>query len=123
MLGQSVVLNTGLDTASSLLSYTASSSADDFFKKYEELIGYVLQILTFFGVWAFVRGMLMVKMTAEGKQQQSYMSGIVFIVAGILLANAKVSTCMVLYTAGGRSEERRVGKECVSTCRSRGSRD
>src|SRR3546814_7926422 len=77
MLGQSVVLNTGLDTASSLLSYTASSSADDFFQKYEELIGYVLQILTFFGVWAFVRGMLMVKMTAEGKQQQSYMSGIV----------------------------------------------
>src|SRR3546814_8170425 len=95
MLGQSVVLNTGLDTASSLLSYTASSSADDFFQKYEELIGYVLQILTFFGVWAFVRGMLMVKMTAEGKQQQSYMSGIVFIVAGILLANAKVSTCKI----------------------------
>src|SRR3546814_8249601 len=85
MLGQSVVLNTGLDTASPLLSYTASSSADDFFQKYEELIGYVLQILTFFGVWAFVRGMLMVKMTAEGKQQQSYMYGIVFIVAGILL--------------------------------------
>src|SRR3546814_14431484 len=25
--------------------------------------------------------------------------------------------------AAGRSEERRVGKECVSTCRSRGSRD
>src|SRR3546814_11536014 len=24
-------------------------------------------------------------------------------------------------TGGGRSEERRVGKECVSTCRSRGS--
>lgn len=101
MLGQSVILETGLDAASSLLSYTPSSSADEFFKKYAELIGYVLQILAFFGVWAFVRGMFMLKQSAEGRQQQSAMSGVVFIVAGILLANAKVSTCMVLYTAGG----------------------
>src|SRR3546814_18438486 len=27
----------------------------------------------------------------------------------------------VVFVIGGRSEERRVGKECVSTCRSRGS--
>src|SRR3546814_15426643 len=30
-------------------------------------------------------------------------------------------TAMILYTSGTRSEERRVGKECVSPCRSRRS--
>src|SRR3546814_7305958 len=34
---------------------------------------------------------------------------------------AEVSTVLRLYGHVGRSEERRVGKECVSTCRSRWS--
>lgn len=101
LLGQSVILDTGLNAASSLLSYTVGGESNDFLQRYQKLIGYTLQILAFFGVWAFVRGLLMLKMTAEGKSQTTYASGLVFMISGILLANAKASTCMVLYTAGG----------------------
>src|SRR3546814_4156961 len=37
------------------------------------------------------------------------------------LAAAKQSGAVVIYKGADRSEERRVGKECVSTCRSRWS--
>src|SRR3546814_14546531 len=37
------------------------------------------------------------------------------------IANTKIVTVFEHYAASQRSEERRVGKECVSTCRSRWS--
>ena len=45
---------------------------------------------------------------------------------GLQLArHARTQACAIAYTRGevqaGRSEERRVGKECVTTCRSRWS--
>src|SRR3546814_18099807 len=40
-----------------------------------------------------------------------------------ILPAAAASNRPVFYVENGRSEERRVGKECVSTCRSRWSRD
>src|SRR3546814_2036211 len=36
-------------------------------------------------------------------------------------ATGETPICFIAYTVKGRSEERRVGKECVSTCRSRWS--
>src|SRR3546814_12668237 len=43
-------------------------------------------------------------------------AGLMLLVAAVLIAN------VVIWTMPSRSEERRVGKECVSTCRSRWSR-
>jgi hypothetical protein len=91
----------GLNAGSSLLQYPSDSSIQ-IIQKYAEMIGYCFTILTFFGVWAFVRGIFLVKATAEGRSQQgSYGMGFVFIVAGILLANAKYSSCVILTTMGG----------------------
>jgi len=91
----------GLNAGSSLLQYPSNSSIA-IVQKYAEMIGYCFVILTFFGVWAFVRGIFLIKATAEGRQSQgSYGMGFVFIVAGVLLANAKYSTCVILTTMGG----------------------
>src|SRR3546814_19456056 len=51
--------------------------------------------------------------------------GIQFVVLLVVLASIYPSICVTIKRwhdrdKSGRSEERRVGKECVSTCRSRG---
>src|SRR3546814_15047670 len=46
-----------------------------------------------------------------------------FGVAGLLLATLMAGVMLVLMGVARRSDERRVGKECVSTCRSRWSPD
>src|SRR3546814_12505549 len=43
--------------------------------------------------------------------------------SGISASTARTVKTAPGRTSGGRSEERRVGKACVSTCRSRGSPD
>lgn len=97
----SPVTEQGLNSGSSLLQYPVDSSIA-IVQKYAEMIGYCFTILTFFGVWAFVRGIFLVKATAEGRSNHgSYGMGFVFIVAGILLANAKYSACVILTTMGG----------------------
>jgi hypothetical protein len=106
--GQGGVLTIqGFDAGSNFLSYsfqqtqqTSNTSAQ--LQKFAELIGYVLVILAFFGVWAFFKGIFMVKASAEGKSQGTMGGGFVFIVGGVLLANAKISTCTILYTFGGQ---------------------
>src|SRR3546814_15527047 len=56
-----------------------------------------------------------------GDQAQQYGANI-FVVDGLLLAILReISPVIVAVLVAGRSEERRVGKECVSTCRSRWS--
>lgn len=85
---------------SSLLTYTSGSKLD-IVQKYQELIGHSFVILTFFGAWAFVRGVFMIKGTIEGRGQGTLGMAGVYIVAGILLANAKMSTCFILNTVGG----------------------
>jgi hypothetical protein len=85
---------------SKLLTYTTGSSLE-IVKKYSELIGHSFVILTFFGAWAFVRGVFMIKGTVEGRSQGSLGMAGVYIVAGVLMANAKMSTCFILNTVGG----------------------
>jgi hypothetical protein len=85
---------------SKLLTYTSGSSLE-IVKKYSELIGHSFVILTFFGAWSFVRGVFMIKGIAEQRNQASLGMAMVYIVAGVLMANAKASTCMILNTVGG----------------------
>lgn len=87
-------------TNSNLLKYTSGSELE-IVKKYTELIGYAFIILTFFGAWSFVRGIFMIKATMEGRQQGTFGMAGVYVVAGVLLANAKMSTCFILNTVGG----------------------
>src|SRR3546814_12821181 len=42
---------------------------------------------------------------------------------GMVGVNVPIPVPLAYYTFGGRSEERRVGKECISSCRSRWSPD
>jgi hypothetical protein len=90
-----------LNHASDLLTYTTGSTIE-IVKRYSALIAYSFTILAFFGAWAYVRGIFMVKGVAEaGRSAGSYGMAGVYIVAGILMANAKASTCVILNTAGG----------------------
>lgn len=91
-----------LNTSSTLLKYPVGSELE-VVKTYTELIGHSFTILSFFGAFAFVRGIFMIKGVAEGRggQAGSYGMAITFIIAGILLANSKYSSCLVLSTFGG----------------------
>lgn len=92
---------TGLNGGSSLLEYTSGSKIDIVIR-YSALIGYAFTILAFFGAWAYIRGIFMVKGVAEaGRNAGSYGMAGVYIVAGILMANAKASTCVIMKTTGG----------------------
>lgn len=89
----------GINTSHSLLQYKLGGGSA-VLVKYQELVGYTFIILALFGVIAFARGIFLMKGAAQGQNGASYGAGAVFLVAGVLLANAKASTCMVLYTAG-----------------------
>jgi hypothetical protein len=103
LLGREGTINSiGNVSDSDLLRYTTGSSLE-IVKKYTELIGHAFTILVFFGAWSFVRGIFMIKGMVEGKQQGSFGMAGVYIVAGVLMANAKVSTCFILNTVGGAS--------------------
>jgi hypothetical protein len=104
LLGREGTINSiGNVADSDLLKYTTGSSLE-IVKKYTDLIGHAFTILVFFGAWAFVRGIFMIKAVVEGRSQQgSFGMAGVYIVAGVLMANAKVSTCFILNTVGGAS--------------------
>jgi hypothetical protein len=89
----------GLDTSGGLLEYDMGIEAETL-AKYQELIGYAFIILALFGAVALVRGLFVLKAAGEGKQSATMGHGIVFIIAGALLANAKASTCVILTTVG-----------------------
>lgn len=91
----------GLNAGSSMLTYAPQGASIDIVKKYAELIGWCFTILAFFGAWAFVRGIFIIKASGEGRSQDGIGKGLVFIIAGILLANAKYTACVVLTTMGG----------------------
>lgn len=100
---EGTISSIGNVTNSDLLKYTSGSSLE-IVKKYTELIGHAFTILVFFGAWAFVRGIFMIKAVVEGRSQQgSFGMAGVYIIAGVLMANAKVSTCFILNTVGGAS--------------------
>lgn len=98
ILGNAGTINEGGQLGnSSLLTYQVVDG--DKFKQYNDLIGYCFTILALFGAIAFVRGIFVMKAAGEGKQA-SYGHGIVFMVAGVLLANAKISACTLMTTVG-----------------------
>lgn len=101
--GDSPITATGFNAGSSMLSYPTGSNLK-VVQNFTELIGHSFTILTFFGAWAFLRGIFMVKSVAEkggGQGSGSYGMAATYVVAGILLANAKFSACLVLGTIGG----------------------
>lgn len=90
-----------LNAGSSLLTYPTESTLE-IVQRYTELIGHSFTILAFFGAWAFVRGIFMIKSVAEaGRQGGSYGMAATYIIAGILLANSKFSACLILGSVGG----------------------
>jgi hypothetical protein len=91
----------GLVEKSSLLSYSTSMSGA--LDRYEELVGYVFVILALFGAVAFVKGVFMLISAGEGNNKATYGHALVFIIAGVLLANSKASTCMALTTVGAQA--------------------
>jgi len=90
----------GLRASSPLLSYPIASNLE-VVQRFAELLGHAFTILTFFGAWAFVRGIFMIKGVAEGRGQGSYGMAITYMVAGVLMANSKFSACAILGTFGG----------------------
>lgn len=103
MLGSidSPITNDGLNVSSALLRYPTGSDIQ-VVQNYVELIGHSFTILAFFGAWAFVRGIFMVKGVAEaGRQAGSYGMAATYMIAGILMANSKFSSCLVLTSFGG----------------------
>jgi hypothetical protein len=93
----------GLVTSSALLKYDGGSALE-IVKTYSQLIAHGFTILSFFGVWAYVRGIFMIKGVAEsGKQAGSYGMAAVYMIAGMLMANSKASVCVVMTTVGGPS--------------------
>lgn len=89
-----------VDASSPLLAYKTTST-NSVFVAYSQLLSNAFVILVFFGAWAFVRGVFMFKGVSEGKQQGSYGMAFTYTIAGIMLANAKFSTCLILGTVGG----------------------
>lgn len=90
----------GYQSGSELLKYPMNSNIQ-VVKNFSELIGHAFRILAFFGAWAFVRGIFMIKGVAEGRQQGSYGMAMTYMIAGILMANSKFSACIILGTFGG----------------------
>ncbi len=98
----------GLDTGSSFLTYEGTGGSG-ILKQYAELIGYLFHIAALFGVIAFVKGIFIMKGAGEQRQNATYSHGIVFMVAGVLLANAKLSTCTLLGTIVGFGTQGNLG--------------
>lgn len=95
-----VIVKSGLNSGSSLLSYAASGNAA-LLTQYQELIKWVFYILVMFGVIAVLRGISLLKAHAEGSGQGTMGAGMTHIVGGVLLANGKFTVCAVMATFVG----------------------
>lgn len=90
----------GLNSGSSMLTYSVGGT-NATLAQYAQLIQYSLWILAFFGAWAFIRGIAMMKNVSEqGSQGGSYAMAGVFIVGGVLMVNMKFSICLIITTIG-----------------------
>lgn len=91
----------GFQSSSSMLSYQANGGSA-ILQQYQALIGWVFQILVLFGVLSVWRGIMKLKSFADGSERSGIGSGLTHIVAGVLLANAKWTTCLVSSTMFGQ---------------------
>lgn len=101
------VTTSGLNAGSSVLSYSISNVS--VLQQYATLIGHVFTIMVLFGVLAFVKGLFVIKSAAERQGNATFSHGIVFMVAGVLLANSKLSTCAILSSITGDEGSRMLG--------------
>jgi hypothetical protein len=85
---------------STLLSYTPPASLG-ISSDYASMIGNIFAIMIVFGVIACARGLSHLKAHAEGSQQGTFGSGVTHIIGGVMLANAKMSICLVVSTLFG----------------------
>lgn len=101
-LQNGVISSSDYASYSSMLSYTATGGPATL-QQYQSLIGYIFQILVMFGIISLWRGIFILKAHAEGERHGGGMgSGLTHIIAGILLANAKWTTCIVINTMFGQ---------------------
>jgi hypothetical protein len=91
----------GFSTSSSMLSYQANGGSA-ILQEYQSLIGWIFEILVLFGVLSVWRGIMKIKAQADGSERGGLGSGLTHIVAGVLLANAKWTTCLVSNTMFGQ---------------------
>lgn len=91
----------GFNASSGMLAYAPEGGAAAALSRYTELIGYILRILVMFGVIAVWRGILYLRAFADGNDRGGMSPGITHIVGGVLLANAKFTTCMLMNTLLG----------------------
>lgn len=103
MGGGDVIGERGLNTGSALLGYSMPNSVDGPWQKYEEMVGHILVILTLFGVFAFARGLTVISAASDGRGggTATVGGGVMFVVAGVMLVNAKRTTCLILTTVLG----------------------
>ena len=88
----------GLNSSSSLLTWTATDSS---FQNWCDLFSHLTIILLFFGAFAFVRGVYMIKAVAEtGHQRGSFSMASVYMIAGLFLANLKTILGILSGTLG-----------------------
>ena len=86
----------------SMLTYTPDSSVA-ILSSFASLISWTFVFLMMVGVFAFVRGlMIMYSLTNGGGHQKGMTSAVVHMMAGVLLANGKFSTCIILSSFVGQ---------------------
>ena len=106
ILGQTGALTTrgGLDK--SFLSYrfsgSVSGSTTAWLQSHGEMMGYLFTILALFGALAFFRGIFVLKSITDRRgSNASAGNALVFMAAGVFLANMKMTACFVTNTFGG----------------------
>ena len=90
----------GLNNAGGMLAYTAPANAT-VLASYASLIGYLFQIFVMFGVLAVWKGIVYLRAYASGQERGGMGPGMTHILGGVLLANAKFATCIVVNTFFG----------------------
>lgn len=89
----------------STLAYTAATqaqAADDLATRFNYVLDIAFMALIPFGLMALVRGLLILKDSADQRKQQASLgTGLTHVVGGIALVNAKVVSCAVMKTLAG----------------------
>ncbi|NDV52866.1 hypothetical protein [Salipiger sp. PrR003] len=92
---------TGITLTAMSYATDAGSSALDSEARYLLIMQVAFLSLIPFGLIAFVRGLLILKDTADGGKQASLGSGLTHIVGGVALVNAQPVSCAVMATLMG----------------------
>ena len=89
------IMDAGFNSTSNMLAY--QSTTGTVLDQYTGLINSLFHIMVMFGVIYACRGIFFLKNAAEGNRQGGgVMQGMTHFIGGVLLANAKWTTCIVL---------------------------